>query len=288
MDDLWGNAWGSSDDVQDERKSVVWSTSEKTRTDDPQEDDLSMPSWSTAGPGIRWDEPSTTLSPLWSPGHHGTQQGWSLDNSYGNIPLGDSSQAELPNDDSSNDLESHPTPPSPTAQSDDISPTPPSAGLELEEEVISSQVPSPAPSLGLPPPSPNAFGTFIAGTEHSDILPFPYDGVSLGSKLDANDWDSPWGSVPGVVDDESVQHSDDEWESAKLRQLEMDRRVVSALSFAYFCFPYNTNSCKPPELLSRILLHLEDFAKDAWPGNSDEAEPDWQGRWHSGMDVDGL
>jgi hypothetical protein len=288
MDDIWGNAWGSPD-VQDERKPVVWSASEKARSDHPQEDDLSMPSWSTSGPGIRWDEPSTALSPLWSTGHHGTQQGWSLDNPYVNIPLGNSSQAELPNDDSSNDLESHPTPP--TAQSDDIPASPPSAEPELEEEVISSQVlssvPTPGPSPP-PPPSPNAFGTFIAGAEHDDIVPFPSDRGTLGSQLHASDWDSPWGSVPEVVDDESLQHTDDEWESAKLRQLEMDRRVVSAYSFACFRFPYNTYSCKPPELLSRILLHLKDFAKDAWPGISDEAEPDWQRRWNSGVDVDGL
>ncbi len=289
MDDLWGNAWGSPDDAKDERKPVAWSTSEKTRSDDPQEDDLSMPSWSTTDPGIRWDEPSAALSPLWSTGHHGTQEDRSLelDNPYGDIPLGNSSQAELPNDDSSNDLESHPTPP--TAQSDDIPASPPSAEPELEEEVVSSQVLSSVPIPGpSPPPSPNAFGTFIAGAEHGDVVPIPSDRGSLGSQLYADEWDSPWGSVPGVVDDESLQHTDDEWESAKLRQLEMDRRVVSACSFAYFRFPYNTYSCKPPELLSRILLHLEDFAKDAWPGIPDEAEPDWQRQWHSGLDVDGL
>jgi hypothetical protein len=89
------------------------------------------------------------------------------DNPYGDIPLGNSSQAELPNDDSSNDLESDPTPP--TTQSDDIPASPPSVELELEEEAISPQAPSsvstPRPS---PPPSPNAFGTFIAGAEHGD------------------------------------------------------------------------------------------------------------------------
>lgn len=270
MDDLWGNAWGSPDDVKDEKKTAAWSTPEITRGDDHQEDDLSVPSptWSTTGPGIRWDEPSAAPSPLWSTGHHGTQQDWSLDNPYGNIPLGDSSQAEPPNDDSSNDLQSHPTPP--TTQSDDIPASPPSAEPELEDEVVSSQmlssVHTPGPS---PPPSPNAFGTFIAGAEHGDVVPLPSDRGSLGSQLYANEWDSPWGSVPGVVDDESLQHTDDEWESAKQRQLEMDRRV-------------------PPELLSRILFHLEGFAKDAWPGIPDEAEPNWQMQWHSGMDVDGL
>ena len=286
-DDLWGNAWGSPDDAKDEKKPVVWSTPEKTTSDDPQEDDLSVPSWSSTGPSLRWEEPSTALSPLWSTGHHGTtaRQDWSLDNPYGDIPLGDSSQAELPNDDSSNDLESDPTPP--TAQSDDVPASPPSVELELEEEVTSprvlSPVTTPRPS---PPPSPNAFGTFIAGAEHSDVVPFPSERGSLGGQLYANEWDSPWRSAPAVVDDESLQHSDDEWKSAKLRQLEMDRRVVSAYSLA--CFSYNTHSCKPPELLSRILLHLEDFAKDAWPGVPDKAEPDWQRKWHSGLDVDGL
>jgi hypothetical protein len=45
---------------------------------------------------------------------------------------------------------------------------------------------------------------------------------------------------------------------------------------------------KPPELLSQILLHLEELSKDAWPETQDAAEEDWQRRWHSGMDVDGL
>ncbi|KAI9440542.1 hypothetical protein H4582DRAFT_2074326 [Lactarius indigo] len=240
MDDLWGNAWGSPDDVKDERKPVAWSTSEKSRSDDPQEDDLSMPSWSTTGPGIRWDEPSATLSPLWSTGHHDKQQDWSLDNPYDDIPLGNSSQAELPNDDSSNDLESHPTPPTTQSDDDDLPASPPlrRTGARGGSDIFSSDI--------------------FSGAEQGDIVPNPSERGSLEGQL-----------VPGVVEDESLQHTDDEWESAKLRQLEMDRRV-------------------PPELLSRILLHLEDFAKDVWPGIPDEAEADWQRQWHSGLDVDGL
>jgi hypothetical protein len=232
MDDLWGNAWGSPDDAKDEKKKVVWSTPERSRSDDPPEDDLSVPSWSSTGSGIRWDEPSATLGPLWSNGHHGAaaQQDWSLDNHYGDIPLGNSSQAELPNDDSANDLESDPTPL--TAQSDDIPASPPSVKVELEEEVISPQVSSSVPTPGpSPPPSPNAFGTFIAGAEHGDIAPFPSERGTLGNQLYANEWDSPWRSAPTVVDDESLQRADDRWESAKIRQLEMDRRVVSVHSF---------------------------------------------------------
>ena len=279
MDDLWGNAWGSP---EDERKPVVWSTPKTS--DDNQEEDLSVPSWSSTSARLQWDEPSASQSPLWSTGA-GVQQDWSLDsNPYGDISLGDSSQAELSNYHSSNDLESDPT--LPTTQSDDIPASPPSVELELEEEVISprplSSVSTPRPS---PPPSPNAFGTFIAGAEHGDAVPFPSERGPVGSQLYANEWDSPWGSAPAVVDDESLKHAD-EWESAKLRQTEMDRRVVSAYFFA--CFAYITNSCKPPELLSRILLHVEDFAKDAWPGVEVEVELDWQKKWNSGLDVDGL
>lgn len=224
MDDLWGNAWGSP---EDERKPVVWSTPKTS--DDNQEEDLSVPSWSSTSAGLQWDEPSASQSPLWSTGA-GVQQDWSLDsNPYGDISLGDSSQAELSNYHSSNDLESDPT--LPTTQSDDIPASPPSVELELEEEVISprplSSVSTPRPS---PPPSPNAFGTFIAGAEHGDVVPFPSERGPIGSQLYANEWDSPWGSAPAVVDDESLQRTD-EWESAKLRQTEMDRRVVSA----YFC-----------------------------------------------------
>lgn len=233
MDDLWGNAWGSPDDAKDERKPVVWSTPEKTRTDDPQEEDLSVPSWSS-GPVIQWDEPSATLSPLWSTSHHGTstQQDWSHDNPYGDIPLKNSSQAEIPNDD---DLESDPTPP--TTQSDDIPASPPSAGLEIEEGVIPPQVLSSVSTpRSSPPPSPNAFGTFVAGAEHSDVVPFSSERGLPGGQIYANEWDSPWGGAPAVVEDESTQHNVDEWESAKLRQLEMDRRVVSIYPLARFTY----------------------------------------------------
>jgi hypothetical protein len=37
-----------------------------------------------------------------------------------------------------------------------------------------------------------------------------------------------------------------------------------------------------------MLLHLEEVAKDAWPEIQDATEEDWQRRWNSGMDVDGL
>ena len=228
MDDLWGNAWGSPDDAKDERKPVVWSPPEKTRTDNPQEEDLSVPSWSS-GPSIQWDAPSATLSPLWSTSHHGAsvQHDWSLDdNPYGDIPLGSPSQTELPNDHSSNDLESDPTPP--TTQVDEIPASPPSAELGIEEEVIPPQVLSSVTTpRSSPPPSPNAFGTFVAGAEHSDVVPFSSKRDSSGGQLYANEWDSPWKSAPAVVEDESLQHNVDEWESAKIRQLEMDRRVVS-------------------------------------------------------------
>jgi hypothetical protein len=59
----------------------------------------------------------------------------------------------------------------------------------------------------------------------------------------------------------------------------------------FFPAPLAYNSLylrKPPELLSQILLHLEELTKDAWPETQDVAEEDWQKRWHSGMDVDGL
>ncbi len=240
MDDLWGNAWGSPGDVKDHGKTLAWSTPEKTRNDGPQEDDLSMPSWST-GPGIRWDEPSDALSPLWSTGHYATQQDSSLDNPYGNIPLGNSSHAELPNNDNSNDLGSHATPP--TAQVDDRSASPPSAELELEEDLISSQALSSVHTPGSsPPPSPDAFGTFIAGAEPGDVVPFPSDGGSHGSQLYSNEWDSPWRSATRGVDGDSLHHTDDEWESAKLKQLEMDSRVVSTIPWLISFVFHNTLS----------------------------------------------
>ncbi|SRR6266478_1152342 len=230
MDDLWGNAWGSPDD---DTRPKTWTISEKPRNDDLQEDDLAMPSWST-GPGIKWDEPSDTQASLWSNAHH-TAQNWSPENLYGDIPQGNSRIPEPQGDTNSTvelpvpfEPESHSfSSPSPRAQPDDI--TPPSPSREPDREsspspILSSLSRSPEPS---PPSSPDAFGTFTIGAEHSDTAPFPTTGGPLGSQIDGNEWGSPWGSVSKDADEGSAQVASDEWESAKLRQLEMNRRVVS-------------------------------------------------------------
>src|SRR6266851_2563176 len=242
MDDLWGNAWGSPDDPKDER---TWSVSEKPRNDDHQEDDLSMPSWST-GPGIRWDEPSNTQDPLWSNIHHATQD-WSLENPYADIPLGISHPPEPPpaHEDFTGELtvesESHSSPSSPPAPNDDI--YTPSPSRELDGEASHSPMPSsatsPEPS---PPSSPDAFGTFTVGTEHGDTTPIPTIGGSLGGQLGDNEWGSPWGTVSNDADAGSAEGAGDEWESAKLQQLEMDRRVVSS-TISHISFPLLTRAC---------------------------------------------
>ena len=234
MDDLWGNAWGSP---EDDAKPTTWTVSEKPRNDDLQEDDLATPSWST-GPGIRWDEPSDTQTSLWSNANaHHTAQDRPLENSYGDIPLGNSRLAE-PQGDNNNTLElpvepeSHSfSPPSPRAQRSDITAASPSR--EPDRELSPSPTPS-SPSRSPEPepePSPSssldAFGTFTIGAEYSDTAPFPTLGGPLGGQIDDNEWGSPWGSESKDAEEGSAQVASDEWESAKLRQLEMDRQVVS-------------------------------------------------------------
>jgi len=243
MDDLWGNAWGSPDDVKgnDSKITIPWSTSEKLRDDDLQEDDLAMPSWST-GQGIQWDEPSDTQSPLWSSAHHTTHD-WSSEHPYGGISLGHPSFTEpSPGKEIvvEPSLESKPQPSSPSslpAQSHDI--TPPSLSREVSPTPRSSSAPSPEPS---PPSSPDAFGTFTVGTEHSDAA-LTTTGGSLGGQLDDNEWSSAWGSVEKELDEDDAQHAGDEWESAKLRQLEMDRKVVSNSNRLLPSFTFLTTTC---------------------------------------------
>ncbi len=292
MDDLWGNAWGSP---EDDARPKTWKISEKPRKDDPQEGDLAMPSWAT-GPGIRWDEPSDTQSSLWSNAHHSAQE-WSLENPYGDIPLGDSPLAEPPGDNNSTvelpvEPESHSfSPLSPRVQHDDI--TPPSPSRERDPELSPSPTPSSHPRSPEPSrsSSPDAFGTFTIGAEHSDTPPFPTIEGPLGGQIGDNEWGSPWGSGSKDADGESAQVASDdtdEWESAKLRQLEMDRRVVRNSFLSTSLVLQRSAPVKPPELLSQIFLHLGEFAKDAWPETQDVAEEDWQRRWHSGMDVNGL
>jgi hypothetical protein len=240
MDDLWGNAWGSP---EDDAKPTTWTISEKPRNDDFQEDDLAMPSWST-GPGIRWDEPSDTHTSLWSSANaRHTVQDRPLENSYDDIPVGHSHLAEPQGDNNSTvelpvELESHSfSPPSPRAQRDDI--TAPSPSREPDRELSPSPTPSsPSPSPSPPPePSPSssldAFGTFTIGAEHSDVAPLPTIGDPLGVQIDDNEWGSPWGGVSKDAEEGSAQGASDEWESAKLRQLEMDRRVVRNSFFPY-------------------------------------------------------
>jgi hypothetical protein len=245
MDDLWGNAWGSPDDLKDEGKptTTTWSTSEKCRNDLPQEDDLSMPSWST-GPGIQWDEPSNIPSPLWSNVHHTTED-WSLENPYADIPLGNARPSELLNekdtvDESTVGPQTHPSPSSLQAPRDDIHTPSPSVGLYegVSHIPTPSSTTSPEPS---PSSSPDAFGTFTMGTEHSDATPFPTIGSPIGGGLDDNEWNTPWGSMAKGVDTGSAEDPSDEWESAKLRQLEMDRRVVSG--FTLSSLPFLTTAC---------------------------------------------
>ncbi|KAH9995589.1 hypothetical protein BJV77DRAFT_229640 [Russula vinacea] len=273
MDDLWGNAWGSPDD---DAKATAWSTSEKPQNDDHQEDDLAMPSWST-GPGIQWDEPSDTQGPLWSNAHH-TAQDWSLEHPYGDISLANSRPAEPPADDNSTvelpvEAESPPhSPYLPQGQCDDISA--PSLSRELDEELSPSPISSPPPPEPSPPSSPDAFGTFTIGAEHSDTAPFSTIGGSLGGQVYDNEWGSPWGSVSKDVDGESAQFDSDEWESAKLRQLEMDSRVVC--------------TCEATRVAITDPSSFGGSHEGRLARSQDVADEDWQKRWHSGMDVDGV
>jgi hypothetical protein len=242
MDDLWGNAWGSP---EDDAKPTTWTISEKPRNDALQEDDLAMPSWST-GPGIQWDEPSDTHTSLWSNTNaHHTAQDPPLESSYDDIPSANSPLAEPQGDSNSTielpvEPESHSfSPPSPRAQRDDI--TAPSPSREPDRELSPSPTPSsPSPS---PEPSPSssldAFGTFTIGAERSDTAPLPTVGGPLGGQMDDNEWGSPWGSVSKDEEEGSAQVASDEWESAKLKQLEMDRRVVRNSSFSLPPLSYN-------------------------------------------------
>ncbi|KAI0272471.1 hypothetical protein BC834DRAFT_966495 [Gloeopeniophorella convolvens] len=265
MDDLWGNAWGGPGH-DDERKPSSWSSPAKPQNEDEQEDDLAIPSWST-GTDIRWDEPTHTQSPLWSQPQHATDS-WSLDdNPYSDIPLGASHSAQSPVDDT---IAVEPSgPPSPLEPSDNFRVSPPPVSV-VEESSPSEAPPSPRSSRTSTPPSPDAFGTFTTGAESEDPTPWnAADGI-YGGNVESNSWGSAWGNAPEEAEDGDGQQVDDEWEAAKRRQLEMDRRV-------------------PPELLSYILLQVDELSKDAWaepPEN--EHETDWQRRWQSGMDVDGL
>jgi len=93
-----------------------------------------------------------------------------------------------------------------------------------------------------PPLSPDAFGTFEVGEADSQIDPWEPSGAFQGQAVDPDGWSSPWAGGEASAETEPTSKEEtDEWDLAKRRKEEMDRRLVSLLvkELSEHCLRYN-------------------------------------------------
>ncbi|KAI0320884.1 hypothetical protein OF83DRAFT_1168972 [Amylostereum chailletii] len=270
MDDVWGNAWGDpAPSTISHTPHTTWHSSASASPEE-EEADLAVPSWST-GPALGWDDPPDTQGSIWSQPSSSTVP-WSSANPYEDIPLGRSQSSNsvdipgpgLPLDDDTA-TSSLPQPESPTDRKEVV------VDLTVQpDERDSSVPPAPSPSSTSRPPSPDAFGTFADASAASKDPPWT-DSSPKFSGDTADDWGSAWTASRERASSPVEGQKVDEWEEARRQKEVMDRMV-------------------PPELLSNILRQVDELSELAWPeSTSSHDTPDWQTKWHTGMDgVDGL
>ncbi|KAI0060983.1 hypothetical protein BV25DRAFT_1839306 [Artomyces pyxidatus] len=279
MDDIWGNAWGEPSTSQHGSGTLPWASKPETLHQETsaaagdEEADLAMPSWST-GSGMQWDEPPNLQGSLWSQTSPSSAAPWSLANPYSDIHITKAATSPPASDaEGSSHLANSLTASSPVIEvkeEEEVSPAASEPDVASEPPFESLSAPDQSPTS-----SPDAFGTFEVGAPQvhvDDADPWSSSAAVFDDELaDAPDeWGSAW---TGGQKRESEQDGGkmDEWESARRRKEEMDRRV-------------------PPELLASIMAQIDELTKDAWPdpeGATEEAE--WQKRWHTGLDdVEGL
>ncbi|KAA1468812.1 hypothetical protein DENSPDRAFT_543165 [Dentipellis sp. KUC8613] len=262
MDDPWRNAWGDPSSTHPE--TSAWST--PASQPDEEEADLAAPSWST-GLGIEWNEPPDVQGSLWS--QNTISDPWSPPaNTFEGLTLGRTSSMETPESpDEVTTSEADSEPPSTDVVHDAVAT--PTVASEQETEHSAPSSPSPDPSLTS---SPDAFGTFEIGANADDIDPWPASAAGFGQQPSDQTWGAAWADTTEETPTrEDRQQSVDEWEEARRRKEELDRKV-------------------PPELLATIFAQVEELSKDAWPEpENPEVEADWQKTWRRGLDgVEGL
>ncbi|KZT27807.1 hypothetical protein NEOLEDRAFT_1239968 [Neolentinus lepideus HHB14362 ss-1] len=268
MEDPWGNAWGEPGKPAVYGTSTVsnWTAPPATSTGHgDSEADLGAPSWST-GDDIKWAEPSTVQSFLWSQGEDALAWG---SNPYADLPIGkaDPTEHSLPSpvtpredDESSISRASSPLTPVQTFGSE----CPQSAVLSQKSPITTQ---SPAAS---PPATPDVFGTFETGLVADDQLGSgeldPWSPASGTFVAEQSAWSSA--GVEKPEDDEGKQM--DEWEAAKREKEEREKRV-------------------PPEVVAQILEECEKIVRDVGPDESVLLKTESSESWQSGLEgVPGL
>lgn len=242
MDDLYSNAW--SDPADPPLPALKPSTSSGTSwlspslTSGHEEADLAAPSWST-GSGIAWNEPSDSAGFSW--GQADTDLAWG-NSAYDDIKIGKSAsipvhdEPHVPEDQETEEREAEEQEvveeehteehtaeeqgPSPDVEVDEDAREAPSPAVE---QVSPSEVPLAAAEILAPPVENDAFGTF-----ESALVPDEDAAVALEeSDINADAWGSAWANDSETSDAHETD-SADEWEAARQRKAQQDRRVVSS------------------------------------------------------------
>lgn len=221
MDELYGNAWGDSADIAGDLPLPRPSWTSPVLTTHEQEADLAAPSWST-GTGVQWDEPSEEVHGLgWSTSPH--DETWRTDSVYDDIPIQSSTserrsdQVSVTSASHSEDIDvTHEVEPEYQQESRKTAHSTPHPDIpfasDLEAETLSPSSPSFSRSS-----SPDGFGTFETA--------FEKDSNTIPAALEDESWGSPWvGSVKAEEPDKA--HPVDEWEAARKRKEDLDRRIV--------------------------------------------------------------
>ena len=244
MDDLYSNAWSEPADppLPTLRPSTSSGTSwlSPSLSDTHEEADLAAPSWST-GAGIAWNEPSDSAGFSW--GGADTDLAWGS-STYDDIKIGRSQsipvhgESNLPEEQETGEQgaeeqpeeedrteeqaaeERRPSPPaSPAVEVDEDARKLPSP---TEKQILPGNIPLVDAEVLVPPVDNDAFGTF-----ESALVPDEDAAVALEeSDLNADTWGSAWANDT-EASDASQTEPVDEWEAARQRKAQQDRRVVS-------------------------------------------------------------
>ncbi|KZT65737.1 hypothetical protein DAEQUDRAFT_759148 [Daedalea quercina L-15889] len=270
MDDLYANAWNDRADppLSDLKPSTSSNTSwlSPKLPDAHEEADLAAPSWST-GAGIAWNEPSDNAGFSW--GQADTDLAWDS-STYDDIQIRNPASIAVDDDvhaAEAQDVEEVPSvpvsPALPATTALDVyqthEPSPPAA-----REVLDVTVPlADAEALSLPADQ-DAFGTF-----ESALVPDEDTAVALeASDVNVDAWGAAWAETK-----EAEAEPVDEWEAARQRKAQQDRKV-------------------PPAVIAALLRDTEQFCEDAWPEpkSADTTDKDdWRNNWRRGLEgVEGL
>ena len=217
MEDPWANAWGDQSRSLDTTttSTPVWTAPLAPAIQSDDEDDISVPSWST-GPATSWGDDETNKSSMWEP----SEPTWDAPAPpVIEGPLSETEQEEADETSSSavDEEETHTETTSVEAVDDT-----PAISPVLPDPVVIPRTTSP-----FVVDDADGFGTFETGDDVEEDDPWAadvkYKLPSAGADAWADSWKSP---TDDVEDDESKDDLDDAWKAAKEQKERRDRHVV--------------------------------------------------------------